>query len=100
LEPDLDVEIDSSGLPGDLPWEVLRRLPPAGSLSAVKVCKGWRETARNLWKEMEELKLRVPVKVHVGFVVSMLQKCHGILRLSLRMERCEIFQIHINNKIN
>lgn len=86
LEPDLDVEIDSSGLPGYLRWEVLSRLPSAGSLSATKVCKGWRETARKLWKATEELKLRLPVKVHVGFVASMLQKCPGILRLSLRME--------------
>ncbi|KEH38254.1 hypothetical protein MTR_2g066740 [Medicago truncatula] len=86
-EPDLDVEIDSSGFPGNLRWKLLRRLPPAGSLSAAKVCKGWRETARKLWKATEELKLRVPVKVHVGFVASMLHKCLGILRLSLRMER-------------
>jgi len=100
LELDLDMDFDSSGLPGNLRWEVLRRLPPAGLLSAAKVCKGWRETARKLWKATEELKLRVPVKVHVGFVASMLQKCPGILRLSLRMERCEIFQIHVKNKIN
>jgi hypothetical protein len=92
LEPDLvldlDMDFDSCGLPSSLRWEVLRRLPPAGLLSAAKVCKGWRETARKLWRATEELKLRVPAKVHVGFVASMLQKCPGIVRLSLRMERC------------
>ncbi|CAL0320555.1 unnamed protein product [Lupinus luteus] len=85
LDP-LDLDIDSCGLPVNLLWEVMRRLPPAGLLSAAKVCKGWRETARRLWKAAEELKLRVPSSVHVGFVASMLQKCPGILRLSLRME--------------
>jgi hypothetical protein len=88
LVPDLDMDFDSCGLPSSLRWEVLRRLPPAGLLSAAKVCKGWRETARKLWRATEELKLRVPAKVHVGFVASMLQKCPGIVRLSLRMERC------------
>ncbi|CAK8571846.1 unnamed protein product [Lathyrus sativus] len=83
---DLDVDFDSSGLPTSIRWDVLRRLPPAGLLSAAKVCKGWRETARKLWRATEELKLRVPAKVHVGFVASMLQKCPGIVRLSLRME--------------
>lgn len=89
-EPDLDLDLDtdSCGLPASLRWEVMRRLPPAGLLSAAKVCKGWRETARKLWRATEELKLRVPANVHVGFVASMLQKCPGIVRLSLRMERC------------
>ncbi|KAE9589178.1 hypothetical protein Lal_00000149 [Lupinus albus] len=85
LDP-LDLEMDSCGLPVNLLWEVMRRLPPTGLLSAAKVCKGWRDTARRLWKAAEELKLRVPSNIHVGFVASMLQKCPGILRLSLRME--------------
>ncbi|KAJ1417537.1 Leucine-rich repeat domain superfamily [Sesbania bispinosa] len=85
-DPDLDLDVDSSGLPVSLLWEVLRRLPPAGLLSAAKVCKGWRETARRVWRAAEELKLRVPARVQVGFVASMLQKCPGIVRLSLRME--------------
>ncbi|KAJ1385518.1 Leucine-rich repeat domain superfamily [Sesbania bispinosa] len=85
-DPDLDLDVDSSGLPASLLWEVLRRLPPAGLLSAAKVCKGWRETARRVWRAAEELKLRVPARVQVGFVASMLQKCPGIVRLSLRME--------------
>ncbi|OIV91352.1 hypothetical protein TanjilG_01970 [Lupinus angustifolius] len=82
----LDLDVDSCGLPGNLMWDILRRLPPAELLSAAKVCKGWRDTARRLWKAAEELKVRVPASVHVGFVASMLQKCPGILRLSLRME--------------
>ncbi|RDX91912.1 F-box/LRR-repeat protein 17, partial [Mucuna pruriens] len=77
----------SSGLPGSLLWEVLRRLPPVGLLTAAKVCRGWRETTRSLWRAAEELRLRVPVGVQVGFVASMLQKCPGIVKLSLTMER-------------
>ncbi|XAR61142.1 hypothetical protein NMG60_11034765 [Bertholletia excelsa] len=75
---------------GQLPmiclWEVLRRLPPPALLSAAKVCKGWRDTSRRIWRAAEELKLRVPAKAQVGLVGSVLQKCPGLLRLSLRME--------------
>lgn len=88
LDP-LDLDLDPFGLPASLMWEVLKRLPPAGLLAAAKVCRGWRETARRLWRSAEELKLRVPASIHVGYVSSMLQKCPGIVRLSLRMERCE-----------
>lgn len=83
---DMDLDIDPCGLPVSLMWEVMRRLPPAGLLAAARVCRGWRETAKRLWKAAEELKLRVPANVQVGFVASMLQKCPGIVRLSLRME--------------
>ncbi|XP_015948513.3 F-box/LRR-repeat protein 17 [Arachis duranensis] len=86
LKMDLDLDLDSCGLPASLRWEVLRRLPPVGLLAAAQVSKGWRETAKRLWKAAEELRLRVPANVHVGFVASMLQKCPGIVRLSLRME--------------
>ena len=92
-EPDLDLDPDvarSCGLPASLLWEVMRRLPPAGLCSATMVCKGWRETAKRMWRAAEELKLRVPKNVNVGFVASMLQKCPGIVRLSLRMERYRI----------
>ncbi|XP_014512280.1 F-box/LRR-repeat protein 17 [Vigna radiata var. radiata] len=85
-DPDLDLDAESCGLPANLLWDVMRRLPPAGLLSAAKVCRGWRETAKKIWRAAEELKLRVPVKVTVGFIASMLQKCPGIVRLSLRME--------------
>lgn len=84
-EPEPDP--DCGGLPGSCLWEVLRRLPPAGLLSAAKVCKGWRETARRLWRAAEVLKLRVPVRAQVGFVGSVLHKCPALVSLSLRMER-------------
>ncbi|XP_044484905.1 F-box/LRR-repeat protein 17 isoform X2 [Mangifera indica] len=76
----------SGGLPASCLWEVLRRLPPVGLLAAAKVCKGWRETSRRLWRAAEELRLRVPARAQVGFVGSVLQKCPGLVRLSLRME--------------
>lgn len=82
-----ETDLDSGGLPASCLWEVLRRLPPAGLLSAAKVCKGWRETSRRLWKAAEVLKLRVPARAQVGFVGSVLQKCPGLVSLSLRMER-------------
>ncbi|KAK8467903.1 hypothetical protein PHAVU_007G176500 [Phaseolus vulgaris] len=85
-DPDLDLDANLCGLPGNLLWDVMKRLPPAGLLSAARVCRGWRETAKRIWRAAEELKLRVPINVTVGFVASMLQKCPGIVRLSLRME--------------
>ncbi|KAK9282186.1 hypothetical protein L1049_005098 [Liquidambar formosana] len=78
--------VSDSGLPANCIWEVLRRLPPPALLSAAKVCKGWRDTTRRLWKAAEELKLRVPARSQVGFVGSVLQKCPGLVRLYLRME--------------
>ncbi|KAL1539700.1 F-box/LRR-repeat protein 17 [Salvia divinorum] len=76
----------SGGLPASCLWEVLRRLPPAGMLSAARVCRGWRETTRRLWRAAEELRLRVPAKAQIGFVGSVLQKCPGLLKLSLKIE--------------
>lgn len=67
-------------------WEVLRRLPPPALLSAARVCKGWRDTSKRLWRAAEELRLRVPAKAQIGFVGSVLHKCPGLVRLSLRME--------------
>lgn len=84
MDPD---PIVSGGLPAGVLWEVLRRLPPAGLLAAAKVCKGWRETTRRLWRAAEELRLRVPMRAQVGFIGSILQKCPSLVRLSLRMER-------------
>ncbi|XP_062080866.1 F-box/LRR-repeat protein 17 [Humulus lupulus] len=87
-DPMMEMETDlvSGGLPANCLWEVLRRLPPAGLLSAAKVCKGWRETTKKLWKAAEVLKLRVPPRAQVGLVGSMLHKCPGLVNLSLRME--------------
>ncbi|XP_050237510.1 F-box/LRR-repeat protein 17 [Mercurialis annua] len=86
-ESELDLFGSSSvKLPFTCVWEVLRRLPPAGLLKAARVCKGWRETTRRLWRATEELRLRVPVKAQLGFVGSVLQKCPGLVRLTLKME--------------
>ncbi|KAL8055133.1 hypothetical protein ABFX02_04G036700 [Erythranthe guttata] len=87
LEFEEDPDLYRSGkLPASCLWEVLKRLPPVGLLSAAKVCRGWRETTRKLWRASEELRLRVPAKAQIGFVGSVLQKCPGLLTLSLRIE--------------
>lgn len=86
-EEEAGSELGGGGLPASCLWEVMRRLPPAAMLAAAQVCKGWRETARRLWRSAEELRLRVPARAQVGFVGSVLQKCPGLVRLSLRMER-------------
>ncbi|KAM7521663.1 hypothetical protein LguiA_011565 [Lonicera macranthoides] len=81
-----DLSTGNSKLPSSCLWEVLRRLPPTALLSAAMVCKGWRDTTRRLWKAAEELRLRVPAKAQGRFAGSVLQKCPGLVRLSLRME--------------
>lgn len=72
-------------------WEVMRKLPPSDLSAAAQVCRGWRDTSTKLWKAVEELRFRVPATAQVGFVGSVLQKCSGLAKLSLRMERFEIF---------
>ncbi|MED6192585.1 hypothetical protein PIB30_011660 [Stylosanthes scabra] len=86
LDLDFDLDVDSSGLPMSLLWEVLRRLPPAGILSAARVSRFWRETTKRLWRAAEELNVRVPARVQVGSVASMLHKCPWIVKLSIKME--------------
>ncbi|XWS36369.1 hypothetical protein CRYUN_Cryun20dG0079300 [Craigia yunnanensis] len=83
---DPDNEIVSGGLTVGCLWEVLRRLPPAGLLAAARVCKGWRETTKRLWRAAEELRLMVPPKAQLRFIGSVLQKCPSLVRLSLKME--------------
>ncbi|XP_022898244.1 F-box/LRR-repeat protein 17 isoform X2 [Olea europaea var. sylvestris] len=86
-EGELDMDPVAAGnVPASCLWEVLKRLPPVGLLSAAMVCKGWRETTRKLWRAAEELRLRVPAKAQIGFFGSMLQKCPGLIKLSLTME--------------
>ncbi|XP_023513558.1 F-box/LRR-repeat protein 17-like isoform X1 [Cucurbita pepo subsp. pepo] len=86
-----DIDPDSSGcLPASCLWEILRRLPPAGILSAARVCKGWRETTKKIWRAAEVLRLRVPPKAQFGFVGSLLQKCSGLVTLSLRLESSDL----------
>lgn len=87
---DLESELDLGGsgkLPANCLWEVLKRLPPSALLSSAKVCKGWRDVSRRIWKSAEELRLEVPVKAQIGLVGSVLQKCPGLVKLSLRMKR-------------
>ncbi|WOH01735.1 hypothetical protein DCAR_0521120 [Daucus carota subsp. sativus] len=81
-----EVAMRSGELGGICLYEVMRRLAPMELLSAAKVCKGWRDTSRRIWKAAEELRLRVPVRSQPGFPGSVLRKCPGLLRLSLRME--------------
>ncbi|XP_074368246.1 F-box/LRR-repeat protein 17 isoform X2 [Apium graveolens] len=81
-----DVEMMSGELRGICLYEVMRRLAPMELLIAAKVCKGWRDTSRRIWKAAEELRLSVPVRSQLGFAGSVVQKCPGLLRLSLRME--------------
>ncbi|XP_058208951.1 F-box/LRR-repeat protein 17 isoform X1 [Rhododendron vialii] len=81
-----EVEEEEESALDPILWDVLRRLPPPALLSAAKVCKGWRDTARRIWRAAEELRLRVPASAQVGSVGSVLQKCSGLVRLSLRME--------------
>ncbi|KAF8117387.1 hypothetical protein N665_0011s0104 [Sinapis alba] len=66
--------------------EVLKRLPPSGLLMAARVCRGWRETARKMWKAAEELRIRVPERAQIGYLGSLLQKCPALIRLSLKIE--------------
>ncbi|KAK6940739.1 F-box domain [Dillenia turbinata] len=79
-------DVSEAGLPAGCLWEVLRRLPPVNLLSASKVCRGWRDCATRVWRSAEELRLRVPPTAQVGVVGSLLKKCSGLVRLSLRIE--------------
>ncbi|CAN8254566.1 unnamed protein product [Cochlearia groenlandica] len=88
---DLDLKLDSEIIqPGKLRamdlWEVFKRLPPSSLLMAARVCKGWRETSRKMWKAAEELRIRVPVRSQIGYIGSLLQKCPILIELSLKIE--------------
>ncbi|KAL0389438.1 UNVERIFIED_CONTAM: F-box/LRR-repeat protein 17 [Sesamum calycinum] len=102
----------SRKLVGESPQSVVRPLPPARrrralSFDDVSVAdsideleeerfdleedadldgSGVEETTRRLWRAAEELRLRVPAKAQIGFVGSVLQKCPGLLKLSLSIE--------------
>ncbi|XP_043692674.1 F-box/LRR-repeat protein 17-like [Telopea speciosissima] len=84
--PEMNVDTGDVRLPWSCLWEVLRRLPPESLLSAANVCRGWRDCTRKLWRAAEELRLRIPAKAQLGLVGSVLQKCSGLVRLSLRIE--------------
>ncbi|KAL3828010.1 hypothetical protein ACJIZ3_016812 [Penstemon smallii] len=86
VDLDLEVDLESGKLPANCLWEVFRRLPPAGLMAAARVSRGWRETTRKIWRAAEELRIRVPAKAQSGFVGSVLQKCPGLVKLSLIVE--------------
>ncbi|CAL9053070.1 F-box/LRR-repeat protein 17-like isoform X1 [Musa acuminata AAA Group] len=73
-------------LPASCMVEVLRRLSPKELMRAAAVCRGWRECVRRVWRCAEELRLRVSPRSQVAFVGSVLHKCAGLSRLTLRME--------------
>ncbi|XP_076935736.1 F-box/LRR-repeat protein 17-like [Bidens hawaiensis] len=83
---DVEVDFGSGKLPVSCVWEVMRRLPPVDLLSAAKVCTGWRDVSKMVWKAAEEVRVRVPKGSRVGFVGSVLQKCVKLGRLKLIME--------------
>lgn len=67
--------------------EILRRLSPKELMGAAAVCKGWREVIRRVWISAEEIKLKVNPRSQIGFVGSVLNKCAGLGKLTLTMER-------------
>ncbi|XP_073054248.1 F-box/LRR-repeat protein 17-like [Primulina eburnea] len=83
---DPDPNACSRVLPMTCMWEVLRRLPPSGLMSAAGVCKGWRHATQRIWRGTEELRLGVPAKAQIGFLGSVMQKCTGLVKLILRIE--------------
>ncbi|KAL8267749.1 hypothetical protein R6Q59_001547 [Mikania micrantha] len=54
----------------------------AAGVIVAKVCTGWRNVTRRLWKAAEELRHRVPVNTQVGFVGSVLQKSPTLGKLT------------------
>ncbi|RWW21560.1 hypothetical protein GW17_00014280 [Ensete ventricosum] len=93
VEEEQEDEVGCGGegtLPASCMVEVLRRLSPSELMRAAAVCRGWRECVRRVWRCAEELRLRVSPRSQVGFVGSVLHKCAGLARLTLRMERSSI----------
>ncbi|PWA77841.1 F-box domain, cyclin-like protein [Artemisia annua] len=86
LDDDVEMELGGRWMPTSVVWEVMRRLPPASLLSAAKVCKGWRDLSKRMWKCAEELRIKVPGRIQVGFVGSVLRKCDKLVRLVITME--------------
>jgi F-box domain len=70
--------------------EVLKRVPVKGLLSAAAVCHGWRECVKRMWRSAEELSIKISLNSQIGFIESILEKCVGLVRLTLRMKRLEL----------
>ncbi|XP_017697958.2 F-box/LRR-repeat protein 17-like isoform X2 [Phoenix dactylifera] len=81
-----EVEVGGGVLPVSCLVEVLRRLSPKELMGAAVVCRGWRECVKRVWRSAEELRLRVSPRSQIGFVGSVLHKCAGLARLTLRIE--------------
>ncbi|MFS8032832.1 hypothetical protein Hanom_Chr17g01562301 [Helianthus anomalus] len=50
-------------------------------LTTAKVCTGRRDVTKQLWKVAEEVRLRVPTKVQVGFAGSVFRRRFSFGRL-------------------
>ncbi|XP_010936233.2 F-box/LRR-repeat protein 17 [Elaeis guineensis] len=81
-----EVEVGGGVLPVSCLVEVLRRLSPKELMGAAAVCRGWMECVKRVWRSAEELRLRVSPRSQIGFVGSVLHKCAGLARLTLRIE--------------
>ncbi|GKC58343.1 F-box/LRR-repeat protein 17, partial [Tanacetum coccineum] len=86
LDDDVEMELGGRMMPISVVWEVMRRLPPAALLSGAKVCRGWRDLSKKMWKCAEELRIKVPGRIQVGYVGSVLRKCDKLVRLVITME--------------
>lgn len=87
LDDDVEMELGGRWMPTSVVWEVMRRLPPVSLLLAAKVCKGWRDLSKKMWKCAEELRIKVPLNIQVGYFGSVLRKCDKLVRLVITMER-------------
>ncbi|CAL9088125.1 F-box LRR-repeat protein [Musa troglodytarum] len=85
-EDEVDWTEEAMILPTSCMVEVLKRLSPKELMRAAAVCRGWRGCVRRMWRSAEELRLSVSPRSQIGFVGSLLQKCSGLSRLTLRME--------------
>ncbi|KAJ3687410.1 hypothetical protein LUZ61_016574 [Rhynchospora tenuis] len=91
-EEDQEHELVGVGTAGLVPLaslvEVFRRVPVKGLLAAGAVCRGWRQCVKRMWRSAEELRICVSPcsQSQISFLESILQKCSGLLRLTLRMQ--------------
>lgn len=94
MEEDEEEELVGVGTAGLVPLsslvEVLKRVPVKELLSAAVVCHGWRQCVKRMWRSAEELRIKVSPNSQIGFIESILEKCAGLVRLTLRMERLEL----------
>ncbi|CAD6205892.1 unnamed protein product [Miscanthus lutarioriparius] len=80
------VDVGARQMPREVMAEVLRRLGPRGVMAAAGVSRGWRDCAGRVWRDAEELRLRVLASSGVGLLGALLPRCTALSRLDLRME--------------